>query len=119
MRPTSAILREARALLERPNGWCQNSYFQPNAHEALSYCMLGAANMAGCGSPLPSPGIARLYPERASVNYYLDKAAHDMSGSDLFMSAPRFNDTPGRTLAEVLAVYDYAIKLAEAEEDEA
>lgn len=82
-------LREGRARIER--GWCQGQAHDPYAN---AYCLIGS--------------ISR---PRSEVVQYLIRAAGIRAWS-LVM----WNDTPGRTQAEVLALYDRATELALAEE---
>lgn len=107
---TVDVLKRAKSLIE-DKGWTQGALARnragahvcPTEHTAKSFCMLGA-----CYAANPHPA-------------YMANAT-----DELLMALPKpyfeveaFNDAPGRTKEEVLAVFDKAIaaagrKLAEA-----
>lgn len=82
------VLERARDILAK--GWCQNAL-----EKSGSYCVVGALNVALCGrvSQGFTPGRSRL-----------------LSSLGLAPGcAVPWNNTPGRTQAEVLARFDAAI----------
>lgn len=121
----SAILTSARAYLSDPDHWCQGRLFVSGEHPQA--CSIGAIRFAGSilqwvryapASPDDRPfhlGTA-VWPsieqtERAQrAEEYLKVAVED--------AIPTWNDEEGRTHAEVLAAFDRAIALAEADETE-
>lgn len=89
-------LRRARALIDTPDKWCQGRYHKPTGR----HCSLGAMNKAmGRGK---SDGFA----ERA-----LYAAAAEMGDGSVVL----YNDT--HTHAEVMALFDRAIEIAEGAHD--
>lgn len=102
---TVEVLRDAKALLET-KGWTQRSWarnadgtgISAKSTEATCYCGLGAVAAAS------SEELQLLF--GSPVTAALDRAA-----GGLF---ERFNDSPGRTLPEVLAKFDEAIATEEA-----
>jgi hypothetical protein len=97
------ILRGARDLVAA--GWTQGAFGRTHSGMPMgyaganiaNYCALGALFRAGSGSgPLPTK-LAEI------------AVRNQVNGSLVI-----FNDTPGRTQAEVVAVYDKAIAAAEA-----
>jgi hypothetical protein len=100
--PVVQILREARVLLEK--GWCQgvlSSCYENGA--PTRFCMIGAIDQA-----------ARTIAYRDhNTPYSISAYAHDTVRKVLCV--PRvsdWNDTRGRTKAQVLEVMDYAIAKA-------
>ena len=95
------MLKRSRERIAR--GWCQDSYAEdkegrrtsPLSNFACAWCMMGALRPEGIECMAAEPFLRRLVPHHALA---------------------QFNDAPGRTQAEVLAVYDKAIAMAEAEE---
>lgn len=77
-------------------GWCQGASARNAKGEAVSFCILGAFMASGvaCSGP---------------TSYALAKVA---TPGNLGVLA-RYNDTPGRTKEEVLAVFDKAIACAQ------
>lgn len=104
MTPTSRVLREARRLVKR--GWCQFALARDDrrrrcgldAPRATRFCMIGAIGRA-------SPGAAR--------GKALDAVTRALHRDFRCWGTGAFNDAPGRTLAEVLEVFDRAIADAE------
>lgn len=101
MKTPKTILRQARALVAK--GWTQDRYAADKwRHEvdfdspsACRFCASGAIRRVSIGSP-----VTQAYD-------LMDRAAGpDHAG---FVA---FNDYPGRTKAEVLAMFDRAIKAA-------
>lgn len=111
--PTSVdILRQARALISPPGAWCQAAFargksgraVRPDSPNAVSFCLLGAFRRVQ-GFGLPMEGAARRL-LRAQI-----PADQQREEGDLGL----WNDAPGRTQAEVLALFDLAIAAAERE----
>lgn len=96
-------LREARALIER--GWTQGNYVEEGC-----YCALGAIGMAVVGNPT-APSFMCGYPAISGVVRALGLPLGLRTSSGV----ADWNDAPDRTQAEVLAVFDKAIALAEQE----
>lgn len=84
----ATVLREARELLVR-DGWCQGEYRAGNGR----LCLVGAVFSA---TPYPASALGRL--------------------EAIQSGALGWNDAPGRTVDEVLALLDRAIGEAEREE---
>lgn len=113
---TAQILREARALISDPERWTQRAFARPAqgkretsplSDDAKCWCAMGAIERAADGSPLMSADRAmcvlddvvwELHPRAASRIAYLN------DGGSRAMCHPR-----------VLAAFDRAIELAEAE----
>lgn len=99
-------LREARALIEPEGAWVQGSYAYTASKRALitgsqegavCWCAVGAIDKSCQGEP-------RLW-----------RKAADFLGDAVGCAIPKWNDAPERTHAEVLAAFDKAIELAEAQ----
>jgi hypothetical protein len=101
---TLEVLQKARALVEQPETWTQHT-FARNAegaprHEnwdddACAFCIRGALNKA----------VGR----HVGINDDCYMAIRNAVGGQ---ALARFNDTPGRSHAEVLAAFDRAIEAA-------
>ena len=92
------VLREARSLVDTPEKWCQGAERVGNA-----LCSVGAISVAsGMGEVRLDFFPRALETFRAVVGWN--------------QSASWWNDAPERTHADVLAAFDKAIALAEAEE---
>lgn len=87
------VLQKARALISKPENWCQHVFKQRNNTGAMSYCAMGAVNEA-----------SRWHPE---IHPACVLALRDAGGFSPIMTIPRYNDT--HTHAEVLALFDKAI----------
>jgi len=94
-------LKAARKRIER--GWCQGqqavdgegSGVAPHDDDAVAWCLVGSTAA-----------------ERSAVlSWAADDVLHRVLGRPLVC----WNDEPGRTQADVLALFDHAISLAEAE----
>lgn len=111
-RAASAILREARALIDKPEKWAQGAYGRDqygrkiggSTRRAVCFCAIGALNSSG-GGRAAKDALARALPVGACVPYGRSEA-----------SVIEWNDAPGRTHAEVMDAFDRAIALAEQEE---
>jgi hypothetical protein len=94
------VLRAARAKIEQ--GWTQHAFARNGIEPvpsrsvtATCWCAIGAITAANGSSS-------------SSSEVFLERAV----GTD---DVPAWNDAPGRTQAEVLAAFDRAIALAEAQ----
>jgi hypothetical protein len=100
MRPsvnTVDVLRDGRARLVEPGVWAQGAAFMQRGRDCA-----GTAILAGCrkwNDPLVD--VASAYLESAIPAEFRDLL--------------QFNDAPETTLADILALYDRAIALAEAD----
>jgi len=101
MKTTIEILKEARDLIAKDGAWGQHAY-EANG----CFCALGAINEVARGdaSAVPASDPAREALARAiNVHYVYGEGA-----------IYHFNDTLGRTQAEVVAKFDEAIAAEEA-----
>lgn len=88
MKSIRQIRDEAADLLER-EGWCQGNFRQAKPEGGYRYCMIGACReVAG-------------YSTAAAADAYAAAAACD--AADAAYAAAQWNDTEGRTAAEVIA----------------
>ena len=101
---TSEVLIKAKALLENV-GWCQNvtaKFFGNDyATTPIAYCAHGAI----------------IYTEQSIAGHL--EALEILRSLTPERHTTRFNDAPGRTKEEILALYDAAIKVAEEWESKA
>jgi len=95
------ILRKARAVIENPEAWGKG-YFAVRRGDIICRCADGALLAAARTGPL--------LVSRASL--FLSLAAQALG----FETASRLNDHPRTMHADVLALFDLAIRLAEAPE---
>jgi len=104
------ILRKARALIERPYGWCRGSYVMmfkqgTQVRPAFAVCSVGAIAVAdnsdylGCGT----------YPYSNEGKLALRELAQTIGALDTNY-VPKWNDAQGRTKREVLAAFDETIE---------
>jgi hypothetical protein len=92
MSGTLAVLRAARDLLTPPGAWIQGRY----ANDDLTcFCLLGALGMADKGRPTDP-----YFPVKDAIESHLPACEGHISV---------WNDEPGRTQADVLALLDRAI----------
>lgn len=103
MKP-SEVLRAARKLIERPENWCKQHRIVDLPGGQFAYCVLGAIEHA------PGGGVLDQSPWHAK-NWFA-RAIHSPSIGE-------WNDVSRRNHPEVLAAFDRAIALAEAEESPA
>lgn len=107
---TADVLRKARGYVEK--GWCRNSNaldaagveVSPECRAAVRWCMWGA--------------MRRAADWQRTGDAPLDAAMRTLAaatGGDPRRSVSAWNDAPRRTQAQVLRVFDKAIKLAEEE----
>lgn len=102
------LLIRARELIEK--GWCQGAYAKDadgesvgaTAQGATAFCIRGAILAVG---PLD-------YAVRAPAYNLLENIVDQITQSPCD-SLAGYNDAPGRTHAEILAVFDAALRLAE------
>jgi len=106
---TVEILKGAKALLET-KGWTQGAYARGKSgrvvkqpRNAVCFCGIGAISVAAGGNTDDDLG------------YDAYKALERIVGSGF----PHYNDAPGRTKEEVLAVFDKAIAAEEGRVDAA
>lgn len=104
---TLEILEAGRARIEK--GWCQGHY----ALTAESEIPLSATGppAAWCAIGALIDVQSRPFPREA--DNFLEAAVMEWSG---YANVLRWNDEPGRTQADVLALYDRAIAKAKAAE---
>ena len=106
----AALLRKAKALIDTPEKWCQGTEAQDkngrgvfcDSSAAVQFCALGAlGNLGSCSGYI--------------VSDFLDKAARKMGhyGTDNESPAANLNDTTDHPT--VMAMFDLAIRLANAE----
>ena len=91
---TADVLRRAKAMIDRPEKWCQGALL----NDGGAMCMLGAINMAVSGDADLFGG------QDAKMALYAAVGNHPTSV---------WNNAPERTHAEVMAAFDKAIALAE------
>lgn len=99
MKP-SEILRKAKALIDTPEKWTQKVYARDSNDNDVSYAANSACKFCSLGAL-----------HRTSDNLYL---AMDYLGKRFGTFIDNYNDT--HTHAEVMAKWDEAIALAEADE---
>lgn len=102
----SEQLKSARALIDTPSKWLQGQYGDGNASEfenSTCFCSLGAIHRA--------MGNGMYAPDKNTLSIALGKA---MGGS--WEDISEFND--GNEHETVMAAWDEAIRLAEAEESQ-
>lgn len=107
---TAAVLRDAKAVLER-NGWLQGQlYDRSQADSGIDFpacrvCLVGALRTAASGRP---NGVGELF----DVAY--DALCEVVGDFDSERSVAEWNDVEGRTVDEVYALLDAAAERAEA-----
>lgn len=99
------VLKEARARLAKPGAWTKGApardiygKLATSLDAEVQWCAVGA---------LPLFGIIRW-----CTLDYLEKALAEIS---LYKRVERYNDAPGRTVEDILSLYDRAIEMAENE----
>lgn len=116
-----ALLREAGAIIARPNGWvqyesCTSGYEFDNAP---GYCATGAVARVGMKFNDISISRGAIHPHTYTfyarlcdvLNDYLYRSLQ----ADPPVCIPEWNDTIGRTQQEVVALFERAALLCEAE----
>jgi hypothetical protein len=105
-KPTKQILQEARDILAEPGRWIQGAFFRGE-----NCCALGAVRRASGlqrrGGISQDMSHATAYVEAAHA---LGKAIPECWAARHGDSVPNYNDATGRTVDDVLALFDYAIK---------
>lgn len=96
----SEVLRKAKGVLE-DRGWCQKAFSAADGGDC-PVCAWGAINVARAGAPDAWMGSA-------SARLFFEDA---VDGEGI----ASWNDHRGRSRGEVIAAFDRAIALAEAEE---
>lgn len=106
MRTAADVLRMARALVERPELWTQGAY---------------SRDADGVGDPDKVNIVCRCAEGAIMDAYAEDEVAAGTTAWSILQeivgdqSIPTWNDAPGRTHTEILAAFDLAIGLADAE----
>jgi hypothetical protein len=113
----AGTLRRARARIEKPGTWCQTDIARdadgeptdPDVHEAVCWCALGALQAAGCviAFECESEDMEGSDEDLAEWSFLHEEARR--SG---YASIEDFNDR--QTHSEVLGLFDRAIARAEA-----
>lgn len=124
MNPTVNLLTQARAVIER--GWCQGSFARDAQGQPIeatdplaeTFCIRGATRVIA-----PNDDDVRARAHRHLEDVIIALTDGDCrynprgSGAYLYMvlydSIASYNDDTSRTQAEILAVFDAAIKLAD------
>ena len=100
--PTADTLRKAKALISDPINWNRDGcYFKGADESSACMCIYGALGT----SMVVDAGKAHLDDE------ILNSTCREMYG----MSTTDFNDHPDTTHADIMALFDRAIELAEKE----
>lgn len=102
---SSEQLRAGQALIKDPNKWIKGQFIN---YINGKFCMIGAL-YAAC----PGRTIDEMNNRDAAVDFLGDSIPN---GNRKF-GIPFFNDHPSTTHAEIMKVYEDAIKLAEEVED--
>lgn len=104
MSTAADVLREARRLIERPENWIKGTAEAVNKDGEKCYCAIGAleaaTESAGRHGPL---GHGPLF-------WAAHRALRDVIPGRLIQV---YNDYPGTTHADIVAVFDKAIEKAE------
>ncbi len=113
-RPTPALLREAKAFLEQnPDRWGQGSYFPMPSVDGVDHYGDGTEpNCKMCGLGVIAHLIDPSYPHKAIMTpdfSEAEKALNEVTGR-----FPAWNDREGRTVQEVIDVFQVAINRLEA-----
>lgn len=106
---TSELLRKAAGEIRR-RGWIQNHLGESSDVENCAVCAIGAVNAAACGSPFMGLGPG----ERAPLDILETLLEEDCSG---YVWIANYNDAPGRTVDDVLDLFERAAVRAEADGD--
>lgn len=102
MKRTSEILADARKLIEVPDSWQQNAFFDGEYRQpGCRYCALGAIHAARGDRSIAEPS----WNTESSV-------LADVIDATSWSEISEWNDQKGRTHAEVLAAFDKAIEAA-------
>lgn len=107
---TSELLRKAADEIRR-RGWYQGDYGSDLSDEGAftcAVCALGAVNAAAHNGD-PWSGMIFSHTQRAGAVFALEAVVGT--------TVPFWNDSPGRTVEEVLDVFERAALAAEAEEN--
>lgn len=103
MMTTAEVLRGARALLSSPERWTQGQATETRDGVVVARCLVEAMNEAG--------RYARMSIQRDAAKALYGVANGVAAPDGGFLSV--WNDAPGRTYEEVIAVLDRAIEVAE------
>lgn len=123
-------LKRGRARIEKPNGWTQYAFARTalgasvpcDYNAAVSYCARGALHCERVAGAEPGICIAawdaNKLLEEGLAGVIERLASHGVTGEDFRPLADQgvtfWNDTHGRTVEQVLYLYDAAIELGEA-----
>jgi hypothetical protein len=103
---TAEILRAARALIEKPEAWVQKqyrAYADEKCEVVTGYCLVGALTRGEVIGPRCLGSDDEFW------------RAYECVADQSRVTPEVWNDAPGRTHAEVLALLDRAIAAAEAQ----
>lgn len=106
--PVKDLLTRARERIEK--GWCQGAYAKAADGESVSACGPCATSFCIRGAVLAVGPLD--YAVRAPAYNLLENIVDQITQSPCD-SLAGYNDAPGRTHAEILAVFDAAIALAD------
>lgn len=102
---SSEQLRAGKELIKDPNKWIKGNF---RDYINGKFCMIGAL-YAAC----PGRSIDEMDKRDVAIDYLGESIPND----NRKFGIPFFNDHPSTTHAEIMKVYDDAIKLAEEAED--
>lgn len=111
----SQLLREAKARIDTPDKWCKHAMFAVEADGNHRRCAIGAMHSqivvvnTGLGWHVSTGTFSQ---EDHEAVVLLTRAVRFKKQGDVM----QFNDAPDTTHADVMALYDRAIELAEAGE---
>lgn len=100
-KPASQILREARALIEKPERWCRGNYCIRRTGQRCAVGALREVTGDATHAPIEQGELCRLLAQAGG-------------GMDYPSDFTQWNDDHSH--AEVMAAFDKAIELAEAKE---
>ena len=100
---TLVLLRDAKELISTPDRWVQGtSYIPMKAGVPGRHCMVGAI----CKAAKPEVNERDFGAVYSLASFFLERSTETPHISV-------WNDTPGRTHAEVMAAFDKAIEIAQ------
>lgn len=103
--PTLADRLEGAAALIEERGWRQGAYTDPSGR----LCLMGAVVMACVGSVSQEAALVCRYQHGDALNHYMNAALDTVPTR---VRAWEWNDAPGRTQGEVVALLRRAAALA-------
>lgn len=112
----SEVLQKARDYLAEPGHWYKGGYCNPD--DETQMCGFGACNFAATGTPKPTmeQGLS-FFDTGDALHKALNKLYPHSESPFRYHYYSIWQDEPERTLDEVLAVFDEAIKQARIKED--